>query len=369
MNDAPLQIAPALTIALTLLAASGCEERSSSPSPAAPAPAAASVTATALTGETMGTTWTVKIVVDSPEASQRAAALRAPIQGRLDAVNKLMSTWDPESELSRFNASTSTDPFPVSSETATVVSAAVAIGEHTGGAFDVTLGPLIRLWGFDRGGKKAVPTPAEIEAARARVGLDRLKASVDGKPFLQKSAPGLEVNLSGIAKGYGVDAVLALLEQEGITRAMVEIGGEVATVGKNARGQPWTLGINVPRSDADPTAVFRTVSVENQGLATSGNYRNFFEQGGKRYAHVLDPTTGKPTDHHLVSVTILAPDCMTADGLATAGLVLGEEKLRRVLADHYPGVEALFIHAPSSAPTAQNKEAFKVTSTRGFPGN
>jgi thiamine biosynthesis lipoprotein len=360
VTDAPIKLA----LTLTLLVAAGCEERLSTP---AAAPSSPSVTTTALSGATMGTTWTVKIVVDSPEASQQAAALRGHLQGRLDAINKMMSTWDPESELSRFNAAREGDVVGVSRETAAVVKVAKAMGKHTDGAFDVTLGPLIRLWGFDRGGNKRVPSAAEVEAARQKVGLDRLTVHDVGRAALSKKVPGLEVNLSGIAKGYGVDALITLLKEKGITRAMVEIGGEVATIGKNAKGQPWTLGINVPRSDADPTAVLRTVSVEGKGLATSGNYRNFFEQGGKRYAHVLDPVTGEPTDHNLVSVTVLAPDCMTADGLATAGLVMGEAKLREVLAAHYPGVEALFVHAPLAAEGATSQQGFKVSKTAGFP--
>lgn len=317
------------------------------------APAAEVVT---LQGRTMGTTYTVKVVARSPDESQRAVAMQKPIDALLEEVNDQMSTYREGSEISRFNRHRSDAPFPVSPETAYVVRRALEIGALTEGAFDITLAPLIRLWGFDAGERRDAPPPMEeIEAARARTGLGLV--TVEGSA-LKKARPDVEINLSGIAKGHGADRVLELVARAGFFDVMVEIGGEVRAQGKNARGEPWRIGINVPRSDADPTAVLVAVPVEDRALATSGDYRNFFESGGKRYAHILDPVTGRPVERTLVSASILAPDCATADALATAAIVLGEERARAAIAK-LPGVEALFVH--------KEGEELKVSRTDGFP--
>lgn len=313
-----------------------------------------------LQGKTMGTTYHVKVVARSPDESARAVALQARVDALLERVNDQMSTYRPGSELSRFNRHAGKEPFAVSPETAAVTRRALEIGEKTGGAFDVTLGPLIELWGFDKGGRRAAPpSPDELAAARARVGREHVAVR---DSTLVKDRADVEVNLSGIAKGWGVDQVFALLVKEGFADVMVEIGGEVRAQGENVNGQPWRIGVNVPRSDADPTAVLVAVPLKDAALATSGDYRNFFESGGRRYSHILDPVTGEPVRRDLVSASILAPDCTTADGLATAAIVLGEAKTREVLKAHFPGVEALFVHAPEG-----EGGELEVTQTEGFP--
>lgn len=312
-----------------------------------------------LQGPTMGTTWSVKVVATTPEQSREAVALQPAIEALLERVNDLMSTYRKESELSRFNRHASSEPFPVSPETAAVVRRALEIGAATEGAFDVTLGPVIDLWGFDDQGRRSEPPPAEdLAKARARAGLDKIRVQDSS---LVKTQPDVDLNLSGIAKGYGVDAVFERVSKAGFEDVLVEIGGEVRASGRNADGQPWRLGINVPRSDADPTAVLVTVPLDDQALATSGDYRNFFEAGGRRYSHIIDPPTGAPVQHDLVSVSVLADDTTTADALATAGLVLGEERMRKVLRERFPGVEALFVHASEGA------GELKVSKTDGFP--
>ena len=312
-----------------------------------------------LQGRTMGTTYSVKVVARSAEESARAVALQARIDERLERVNDQMSTYRPESELERFNRHAATTPFPVSTDTAYVVRRALDIGQKTGGAFDVTLDPLIELWGFDKGARRDTPPPPdEIAEAKARVGTSRVSVE---DTALVKDRPDVEVNLSGIAKGYGVDRVYQLLLDEGFTDVMVEIGGEVRARGKNAKGEPWRIGISVPRSTADPTAVLVAVPLTDAALATSGDYRNFFESGGQRYAHILDPGSGEPVRRDLVSASILAADCTTADALATAAIVLGEAKTREVLRAHFPGVEALFVHAPEG-----EEGSLRVTRTEGF---
>lgn len=306
----------------------------------------------------MGTTWNASVVVTSAEESREAAALQAPLQKLLDEVNQQMSTYIEDSELSRFNRHASAEPFAVSPELARVTRRALQIGAATDGAFDVTLGPLIALWGFDKDGRRTTPPPAKaLAAARARVGLERVR--VDGDKLV-KTKPDVEVNLSGIAKGYGSDVVHNKIVAAGFDEAMVEIGGEVRASGKNPAGKPWRLGVNVPRSDSDPTSVLTTVPVKDRGLATSGDYRNFFEAGGRRYSHIIDPKKGEPVERPPVSVSVLAPDCMTADALATAGMVLGEEKMRPILA-RLEGTSALFV-----TPKADG-EGYDVVRTPGFP--
>jgi thiamine biosynthesis lipoprotein len=332
--------------------------------PTAEAPAAPVQTRDAVTlrGKTMGTTWSVKAIAESPAHSERIVALQPKIEALLERVNDQMSTYRPESELSRFNKHSGKEAFPVSDATAQVTRRALEIGELTGGAFDVTLGPLISLWGFDAEGRRsAPPSAAELKAARARVGLAMLH--VEDKA-LRKERADLVVNLSGIAKGWGVDKVFELLREEGVEELLVEIGGEVRAAGKNARGETWRLGVNVPRSGADPTSVLRRVAVKDRALATSGDYRNFFEAGGRRYSHIIDPTTGEPVQHQLVSVSVLAPDCTTADALATAGLVLGEERMRKAVAS-LESVELLFVHAPEGL-EGSGDAALRVSQTAGF---
>ncbi|MFZ9886573.1 MAG: FAD:protein FMN transferase, partial [Myxococcota bacterium] len=179
-----------------------------------------------------------------------------------------------------------------------------------------------------------------------------------GTTTLRKTRRDVEVNLSAIAKGYGVDVVFEQLRAAGFADVFVEIGGEVRVSGHNPRGEPWRVGINVPRSSADPTAVLVAVPLNDRAIATSGDYRNFFEAGGRRYSHIIDPQTAAPVEHDLVSVSVLAADCATADGLATALSVLGEERGRVLLAS-FPGTEALFVRGVGNE--------LEVTRTAGFP--
>ena len=324
-----------------------------------PAPAVTPQVVT-LQGSTMGTTYHVKVVAKDAAQSEEAVGLQTKIDAALELVNDQMSTYRPKSELSRFNALSSTEPFPVSAETARVTSRALEIGRLTQGAFDVTLGPLIALWGFDRGDKRQTPpSPEQIAETRKKVGLSRLH--VEGSA-LRKDDAGMYVNLSGIAKGWGVDRIHDILVESGFDDFMVEIGGEVRARGLHPRGAPWRIGINTPKSDADPEAILLAVPLKNTALATSGDYRNFFESDGRKYTHILSPDSGRPVDRELVSASILAADCTTADALATAAIVLGAERTREILRTHFPGIEALFVHKPKPGNTA-----FQVSQTEGFP--
>jgi thiamine biosynthesis lipoprotein len=336
-----------------LIALSGCTQAPVvvDAGPAAPP------TEVVLQGETMGSTYTIKIAVADASQVPAAQALQSTIDTTLERIVDVMSTYRPNSEISRFNNHKSTEPFASSEELLVVVAKALAIGHRTEGAYDITLDPLIALWGFDRRGRRTeAPSEAEIAAVRKHCGPDRVV--VVGRS-LQKSDPESTINLGGIASGYAVDVVASLIEAAGFHDFMVEITGEVKARGKNARGSAWTIGVKVPRSDDDPTSVAAAVPLVNQSLTTSGSYHNFFESKGKRYSHILDPKTGRPIVGDLVSVTVLYPDALTADGFDTPFMILGEEKARAIIAG-YAGMEALFIHA---TPTG----AMTITKTAGFP--
>jgi thiamine biosynthesis lipoprotein len=288
---------------------------------AAPA-AAAPPQPSALFGPTMGTSYTVKIA--QPLDAEAKTELARAIDAALDDVNGKMSTYLDDSELSRFNASTSTDWFDVSPETATVVQRALEVAKLSGGAFDPTVAPLIRMWHFDRDkGKPDVPSDEAIANALKSVGYEKVQVRMD-PPALRKSIPETELNLSAIAKGYAVDQVARLLEGRKIANYMVEIGGEIRTGGRKQDGSSWKIGVERP--DDNERLLQAALPLDDASVATSGDYRNFFEVDGVRYSHTIDPATGRPVRHDMASVTVIADDCMSADAFATALNVLGPER-------------------------------------------
>ena len=291
-----------------------------------------------LTGETMGTTYNVT-AVGGPDTLDEAR-LQAAIDAGLARVNGAMNNWDPASEVPRFNAAETTEPVEISVDFATVMAAADDIHARSGGAFDVTLAPVIALWGFGpRTPESTVPGDDEIAEALTHVGQSRLLTLSDRPVALAKSDPEVSVNLSAIAKGYGVDAVAAEIAALGVENYMVEIGGDLVTRGTNPVGAVWQIGIERP--DPAGSAVQQIVSVPDLGLATSGDYRNYFEEDGVRYSHIIDPTTGRPVTHRTASVTVLAGDAMLADGWATALLVLGSARAMEIAAEQNLAVFAI----------------------------
>ena len=285
----------------------------------------------------MGTTYSVQLV-DSPQTIE-PAALQDRVDDLLADINASMSTYDPGSELSRFNASSSTDWYGVSAELANVVAAAQGVAEASGGAFDITVGPLVNLWGFGPGDSSGVPpSPEQVSAAKLRTGYGKLEVRLS-PPALRKSEPDLYVDLSAIAKGYGVDRVAALLDAAGIENYLVEIGGELRARGLNFRRKPWRIAVERP--DPAGRTVQQVVALGDAAMATSGDYRNFFESGGTRYSHTIDPATGRPVTHDLASVTVVGADAMHADALATALLVMGPD--RGLQFAQASGLAALFI--------------------------
>lgn len=292
---------------------------------------------TVLEGTTMGSGYRVS-VVDLP-AHITSVALRNELEAALHALDLTLSTYRDDSELARFNASTSTDWVDVSPALLTVVDEARRVSELTGGAFDVTVGPVVNLWGFGpQAGPDAVPDDAAIDAARERVGYRMLETRAD-PPALRKTRPDLYVDVNGIAVGYAVDRLAALLDREGLTDYVVEIGGEIRTRGRNARGESWAIAVEEPVADVQrPERVLR---VRDKGVGSSGDYRAYFEAGGKHYSHILDPKTGRPVTHDLASVTTIADTTMRADALSTGLMVLGAEAGYSLAARE--GIAALFI--------------------------
>lgn len=276
----------------------------------------------AINGKTMGTYYSIKYIEDSK--SPERAELQKQIDVLLENVNNQMSTYRPESELSLFNQYRNINQvFPVSAATVKVINEAVRINQLTQGALDISVGPLVNLWGFGpEEHKDQLPSNAELQQRKAWVGMDKLKVEGDG---LIKKIPELYLDLSAIAKGYGVDVVAEYLESVGINNYLVDIGGEVRTKGQNDRQQSWRIAIEKPTAGIEQK-VQEVIAPGDMSVATSGNYRNYFEVNGVRYSHTIDPRTGWPVSNEIVSVTVLSPSCMTADGFSTAIGVLGLEK-------------------------------------------
>lgn len=278
-------------------------------------------------GKTMGPIgYTVKIVAGRQIDVE---PIQAEVTAVLESVNSRMSTYQPESEISRFNRSESTDWFSVSSATAAVVQRSIEISEITDGAFDITVKPIVERWNFGAGKKEnfVPPTPEETRSLLERIGYRKLAVQLE-PPALRKSEPRLQIDLSAIAKGYAVDLVSAKLTELGFPAHFVEIGGEVRAHGSKPNGQPWVVAIEKPTVGV--RQMDRTAAIRDVAIATSGDYRNFVEVAGRRRSHTIDPRTGEPIENHVASVSVVAADCMTADALATALMVLGPTAAARL---------------------------------------
>jgi thiamine biosynthesis lipoprotein len=295
-----------------------------------------------LSGSSMGTTWTVTAVTDAD-----TAGLREGIEAELDRVVAQMSTWEPGSDISRFNRAPAGTAQVLPDGFFQVLDTALRLAKGTGGAFDPTVGPLVNLWGFGPDGSRdAPPGPDAITALRARTGWHRL--SLDQAAHTAIQPGGMQVDLSSIAKGFAVDRVAAYLVDSGIHAFLVEVGGELRARGRKPDGTPWRIAIESPRAGDGDTPAAETVpaaqivvALDDLSVATSGDYRHYFERDGRRYSHTIDPRTGYPVAHGLASVTVLHEDCMQADALATAMTVLGPDDGYAYALRH--GVAARFV--------------------------
>lgn len=288
----------------------------------------------------MGTTWSAHYLPG--EGAAAPAEVKRRIQAALDEVNRLASTWDPASELARFNASPGVEPFPVSPALAALTARALGLAEASGGAFDPTIPPLLRLYGFGPGAAQRPPTAEELAGARARIGYRKLRVDDEGR--LARSQGDVEVDLSAIAKGYGVDQAGAALAAAGAERFLVEVGGEVLARGRRADGGPWRLGIETPAPGPPGAAGNSTVALlVDQGMATSGDYRQFRDEGAARVHHIIDPRLGTSAATPLTSVSVVAKDCALADALATTVMVMGVEEGVPFATAYAEGVEVYWI--------------------------
>lgn len=273
-----------------------------------------------ISGATMGTTYRVTVVGD---IGVDEARLRVEIESALSNINSSMSTYDSESELSRLNANASTQWLPLSAPVYKVIAAALRITSQSGGAFDIRVAPLVDLWGFGPRGRTAVPSADALEATRRLFASGEI--SLQANPMaLRKSRGDLAIDLSGIAKGYAVDILAMHLQRAGAENYLVEIGGELRALGRNARDKPWVIGIESPARERREIA--QTISITKGAIASSGNYRNYFERDGQYYGHTIDPTTGAPVAHKLIGVTVRHTSAMEADAWATACMSMGFER-------------------------------------------
>ncbi|QUX95420.1 FAD:protein FMN transferase ApbE [Marinomonas sp. CT5] len=270
-------------------------------------------------GPTMGTTYTVKFY--TTKEVDGSWDLKGDVDAALVRVNALMSTYDPNSELSKFNKLSAGQSVGVSEDLAYVIDKALLISQMSGGEYDVTVGPLVNLWGFGPGKREdKVPSQDLIDKAKARVGYQYL--NLDGRRLTKEKD--IYVDLSSIAKGYGVDVVAKVLQDKGIDSYLIEVGGEIISKGVKSDGTPWRIAIESPAGGHSMAE--RVISVTDVAVATSGDYRNYFEKNGVRYSHTINPITGRPITHKLVSVTVVEKTTTMADGLATAITVLGPDK-------------------------------------------
>jgi len=274
-------------------------------------------------GWTMGTAFNVTVAV-MPN-TVRTDELKAGIDRQLNGVDGSMSTFLEDSELSRLNRSRSTDWLPVSDPLATVIAEAQRISRLTDGAFDVTVGPLVNLWGFgpEKRGGDDLPSSSEIAARLQTCGYRNLHVREE-PPSVRKLLPEITIDLSALAKGYGVDRVAGYLESAGINDYLVEVGGELRVKGKSHRGDAWRIGIEKPAPGQ--RVVQKVLVLDDMAVATSGDYRNYIEVDGQRFSHTIDPRTGRPITHKLASVTVLSHTTMAADALATGLMVLGPDE-------------------------------------------
>jgi FAD:protein FMN transferase len=310
-------------------------------------------------GPTMGTTYRVRFVAPTSSAVD-VENLKGNVESLLAEFDQQMSTYRDDSELSRFNRAPAGEWFAVSKATAEVVHVANNISRKTHGALDVTVGPFVRLWHFgpkapgDNRAPIEPPSDAELQAAMKRVGFEHLDVRL-ASPALRKRVDGLEVDLSSIAPGYAVDHIAARLAGRGIVDFLVEIGGEIRASGKREDGKAWRVAIERPLVDRREMQM--ALPLSDVAISTAGDYRKFFEHAGRRYSHVIDPATGRPINHNLAAVTVMADSCLEADASDTALLVMGADRGFEFAEQH--DIAALFIVRGETTYDVQTTSAWK----------
>jgi len=293
-----------------------------------------SLTMVELSGTTMGSiTYSIKYFTES------GVNYQAEVDSLLKVWNMSLSTYIPESEISRFNSGS--DCFEYESKYFyPVVKTAQEVYEKTGGAFDPTVGPLVNSWGFGPD-KSMAPDSATVDSLLVLVGYDKIHFDENK---VCKDLPGMKLDFSAIAKGYAVDVVADYLVDKGAQGILVEIGGEIICKGKKSNGDPWRTAIEDPTVEVYDRKILAVANLVDRAVATSGNYRNYYVKDGKKYAHTIDPSTGYPISHSLLSASVFADNCMVADAYATAFMVLGVEKAKEIL-NKDPKLDAYLIYS------------------------
>lgn len=277
-----------------------------------------------LQGPTMGSTYHLTLV--APPGGLPVDA-QAQIDALLADVDQTFSTYRNDSELARFNQQQTTAAVAVSPPLIEVAREALRIGAASGGALDVTVGPLLKLWGFGGQGVPAtIPPQEQIDQVRQLTGLDKFEL---GEGTYRKKLAGLSLDFSSVVAGYAADRMAVMVERWGVTNYLLELTGEMRVKGSHPAGRPWRIAVEKPVAGTE-RHVERVVELHDIGVATSGDYRNFYLVDGKRYSHTINPQTARPIDHLMVSVTVLHPSAMTADGWATAFMAMGPERAKAV---------------------------------------
>jgi len=307
-------------------------------------------------GETMGTTYSLKIVGPNKVDNQKNT-LKAEIDSVLREINQQMSTYIPESEISLFNKILAGEPQNISNHFLDVLNLANQVYVESDGAFDPTVGPVVDLWGFGKKDRRETPPfEEEINQVLEYVGMNKIET--DGSS-IQKKHNKTELDFSAIAKGFGVDVVANLLMEKGFENYLVEIGGEVVVKGSKG-SDAWRIGVDRPLIEQTVNRSFEAIlQISDVAVATSGDYRNYFVSGDSVYSHTIDPVTARPIVNGVASVTVIAPNCALADAMATAIMVMGEEKGLHWV-ESKPDIETMII--------LREADDFRVTSSSGFAG-
>ncbi len=277
-------------------------------------------------GEAQGTTYNIRYL-----ASDSVVVSKTEIDSILDAIDLSLSTWVKNSTISSFNSNDSieiTDPHFI-----TIFERGRELSMLTGGAFNPMVAPLVRAWGFGPEGGR-VKDNVNVDSLKQLATFNIEVEAFDQKGLRFRKKPGMQIDVNSYAQGYAVDVVADYLQSKGISNMMVEIGGEVVARGVNEKGQSWRIGIDKPLDAMAPRELQAAVALPDAAMATSGTYRKFYEKDGKKYSHTIDPKTGYPVDHNLLSVTVMAPNCTNADAMATAFLVMGVEETKLFLEEH-----------------------------------
>ena len=274
-----------------------------------------------ISGNTMGTTYLVKII--TPDNNYEIGSIEKSIDSLLIQLNKQMSTWDPESEISQFNSWNSKVPFAVSNDFLNVVKKSITISKNTGGLFDPTVFDLMSLWGFGPNPRSGFPDMEDVNRVLEHTGIGQIEIT---DSVLVKRNKRCKLDLNAIAKGYGVDKTFNLLNQKGFKNIFVEIGGEVKCSGKNIKNKNWSIGIEDPSDDGNyEKKISAIISVPNGAIATSGNYRNIVDLDGEILGHTINPQTGFPIQTDVLSVSVLSNSCMESDAWATALMAMNHQ--------------------------------------------